>query len=354
LLARAVAATGAAGELAVGLDPQADDELVALLEQAAAWHRALAARAPLTSDTFQLRGQLSTRAPLTGPLARIAEVATGLATATGEELSLWGLFLPLDQARAQSGHRLKDVAEATDPVIAARALFGSDAVVTGTCEMPGVVTVSLADQAALGVAGTGAIEGWLADTARVRTAARALDDALLADDLAGRGPVPLAAAQAPTTPYAAGVPAEREKQWLGLPFPGPLGSQPGVSVVIVGEAAGADLVGLELDAWVEVVPDRAGAGAVAANFSAPDARAPNTILLAVPADVNRDWTQDAVFSVVDEALSLARCRMVDLDASKRVPQLLPACFVADYEEPTTWAQLVTSIQPNVTRYRGVG
>jgi hypothetical protein len=196
------------------------------------------------------------------------------------------------------------------------------------------------------------IEGWLSDTGRVRTAARALDDALLADDLGGRNALPLTAVQAPAAPYVSDVAAERARQWLGLPFPGVLGSQPALSLAMVGDASGPELVGLELDAWVEVVPDRTGAGAVAANLSAPDARAPNTILLAVPADVSREWTQDALFSVVDEALDLARCRMVDLDASKRVPQLLPACFVADYDEPNSWSTVVTSLNPEITRYRG--
>ena len=236
-------------------------------------------------------------------------------------------------------------------MVAARALFGGDAVLTGRAPLPAAVTAALADQTPLGVAGTGAIEGWLADTARVRTAARALDDALLADELADRPALPLGAAQTPAAPYAADVPADLAQQWLGLPFPADLGTYPAVSVVLVGDAPAGEVVGLELDAWVEQVPDRTSAGAVAANLSAPDARAPNAILLAVPADVTRPWTQDALFSVVDEALELARCRMVDLDASKRVPQLLPACFVADYEEPTTWVQRLGSLSAGTVRYR---
>ena len=271
-------------------------------------------------------------------------VAGRLRTATDGELAVWGLYLPAVQARQQYGRRLDEVAAATDPVRAARALFGSDAVVTGHCPVPPVVTN--ADQAALGVVGTGAVEGWVADTGRVRTAVRALDDALLADDLAGRAAVPLAAAQTPAAPYADG----QQTRWLGLPFPGPLGAGPFLCLVIAGDTTAAELVGLELDAWAEIVPDRAGVGAVAANLSAPDARAPNTVLLAVPADVTKDWTEDAMFSIVDEALELARCRMVDLDASKRAPALLPACFIADYDEPSSWWQVVSTLEPAVNRY----
>ena len=71
---------------------------------------------------------------------------------------------------------------------------------------------------------------------------------------------------------------------------------------------------------------------VTANLSAPDARAPNLILLAVPPDVSRPWTQESLLSVVDEALELADCRMVDLDATRRVPALLPAVYLAEFDE----------------------
>ncbi len=92
------------------------------------------------------------------------------------------------------------------------------------------------------------------------------------------------------------------------------------------------VTGIELDAWTEVVPNAAGAGAVTANLTAPDARAPNVILLAVPPDTSKPWTTEALLSVVDEALELADCRMVDLDATRRVPALLPAVYLAEFDE----------------------
>jgi hypothetical protein len=36
--------------------------------------------------------------------------------------------------------------------------------------------------------------------------------------------------------------------------------------------------------------------------------------------------------VVDEALELSDCRMVDLEAAKRVPGLLPAIYIAEFDE----------------------
>jgi hypothetical protein len=81
-----------------------------------------------------------------------------------------------------------------------------------------------------------------------------------------------------------------------------------------------------------VVPNLVGTAAVTANLSAPDARAPNLILMAVPPDVTQPWTEDSLLSVVDEALDLADCRTVDLDAARRVPALLPAVYLAEFDE----------------------
>jgi hypothetical protein len=141
------------------------------------------------------------------------------------------------------------------------------------------------------------------------------------------------AAQSPAAPYVAEtVDPASAHAWVGLPFPGALDSVPVTSVVIVGDSASDAVTGVELDAWTEVVPDPAGTAGVAANLAAPDARAPNVILLAVPPDLSQPWTQESLLSVVDEALELADCRMVDFDATRRVPALLPAVYLAEFDE----------------------
>ena len=112
-----------------------------------------------------------------------------------------------------------------------------------------------------------------------------------------RGPSRSWAAQSPAAPYV----AERRRRfgahaWVGRPFPGALGVAPVTSVVIVGDSASGAVTGIELDAWTEVVPDPAGTAGVAANLTAPDARAPNVILIAVPPDPGQPWT-DGVAAV---------------------------------------------------------
>jgi hypothetical protein len=176
------------------------------------------------------------------------------------------------------------------------------------------------------------MERWLQDTARVRPAAASLGEALLMDELAGVETADIWAAQSPATPYSDEVDPASRSSWLGLPHPGPLGTGPAICAVLVGEDASGAVTGIELDSWTEVVPAPEGTAAVAANLSAPDARPPNVILMAVPPDVGQPWTEEALLSVVDEAIELADCRLVDLDATRRVPALLPACYLAEFDE----------------------
>ncbi len=103
-----------------------------------------------------------------------------------------------------------------------------------------------------------------------------------------------------------------------------------------------------------MVPDRGGAGAVAANLSSPDSRAPNTILLAVPGDLTAPWTQESLFSVLDEALELARCRLVDLDASRRVPAVLPAIYISEFDDEVPWRDLIAHAVEFPARYVSKG
>ena len=165
----------------------------------------------------------------------------------------------------------------------------------------------------------------------MRPAVEALQDALLRNDVAGGPAVGAWAAQSPAAPWTDGVEPSSALRWVGLPFPAALAAPPVTSAVVVGDDATGTVTGIELDAWTEVVPYPAGAAAVAANLSAPDARAPNVILLAVPPDTTKQWTETSLFSVVEEALELADCRMVDLDAARRVPGFLPAAYLSEFD-----------------------
>ena len=231
-------------------------------------------------------------------------------------------------------------------------MFGDAPVVEGSTAVPDSIATSAADQSALGV-DRGSLSGWLQDSGRVRDAARALDEALLLDELTGAAAVRLAAAQEPVLPYREAVASTRT--WVGGVQPLPLGGSPVTSVVAVGSGAlDAEVTGIELDAWSEVVPDRVASGAVSANLEAPNSRAPNTILLGVPG--TGEWTRGALFGLVDEALELADCRLVDLDAAKRIPRLLPAIYISDYDEADgrPWRDIIAASAFENPRWRWTG
>jgi hypothetical protein len=370
LLDRARRAVGSdLGDLVLGLDPDVDRALVDLLEHAARWHEALAARRPLSAATLHPRGvgvpPGTPEAPSDGgALATVLASADTLESAPldPEALAYWGFDPRLGAAELEisRARRLQEARAATDAESAATALFGGRCVVTGTATVTDPPWA--ADQTELGVT-RGQVAGWVQDTGRVRDAARALDEALLHGELRRQKVVGLRAGQTPALAGRLAVGASDQdvavaRRWVGTGLPAGLGSEPVVSFVAVHDdqpPAPGRVVGIELDAWVEVVPEADGAGAVAANLASPDSRAPNTILLAVPADIDQPWTRDSLFSVIDEALELAECRMVDLDASRRVPGLLPAIYISEYDDDRPrYRDLVSQLDHMPSRFLAKG
>jgi hypothetical protein len=66
------------------------------------------------------------------------------------------------------------------------------------------------------------------------------------------------------------------------------------------------------------------------HFDAPGARAPQTMLLAVPADpAAENWSFDELLGVVDEALALARLRAVRPQDVQGLGNLLPGLMLSN-------------------------
>jgi hypothetical protein len=333
-VARLLLAAGQADAGTVGFDLTLDADLLDLLDHAAAWQHALAGRNPLSADTFVARAQLDALTDVSGLAATVKTFAQELSGASPAALKAWGIGgLDATAARKVADDRVAAAAALSDPVKAAGVLLGAPAVIEGSlASLPPDIVATTGDQKSVLGPRLGALARWLQDSARVREAAGSLNEALLRGDLAGRAAIGSWAAQTPAAPYVASVDTASAHRWVGLPFPAALGDAPVTSAVILGDNVSGAVTGIELDAWTEVVPIAAGTGAVTANLTAPDARAPNVILLAVPPDITKPWTTEALLSVVDEALELANCRMVDLDAARRVPALLPAVYLAEYDE----------------------
>jgi hypothetical protein len=177
-----------------------------------------------------------------------------------------------------------------------------------------------------------ALTGWVEAHGRVRAGVRRLADTLLCARLRGTGgPAHLRVLQQPPEPFPGADPAQRG-QWVGLPFPAPIGTTPVTSWMahVLGELDAARGVGvLVIDEFVETIPGADTTTAIAFGFDAPGARPPQAILLAVPPVPGAAWTLDDLAGVVGETLDLAKIRMVDLSSVAWAGRFLPAIYLTD-------------------------
>jgi hypothetical protein len=133
-------------------------------------------------------------------------------------------------------------------------------------------------------------------------------------------------------------------RWLALPFPagGPGGAAPApaaAELAVVAHCSGAvdfhaPLAGLFCDAWSETVPGREEITGLALHHDAPNARAPQAVLLAVPPAVTDPaWSVQTILDTVVEAHDLARIRAVGPDTLDWLGTLLPASLLPDSVAP---------------------
>jgi hypothetical protein len=161
-------------------------------------------------------------------------------------------------------------------------------------------------------AGDDAVIDWVREVGSVRPEVRALDETLMAAEVLAGGAAPAYAVV--QSPAGAGAP------WvaLGPPPEGPAGRS--CCVLATNEPPDPSaLAGLVVDAWSEVVPRAARkdhppeeVAAIAFHHARPDARAPQALLLAVPPDPARGWRMEDLHGVVEDTLTLARVRGLDL------------------------------------------
>jgi hypothetical protein len=154
--------------------------------------------------------------------------------------------------------------------------------------------------------------------ARVRGAAE-----LLRSDVAPRD---LAVLQ---LPHVAG------DRWLALPYE----RVPAGELAVVAHTSGtvefgAPLSGLFVDGWTETIPGREETTGLAFHHDAPGARAPQTILLAVPPEArDPEWSVATLLDTLTEAQQLARIRGVGPDRLEWLGTMLPAIVLPDPASP---------------------
>jgi hypothetical protein len=252
-------------------------------------------------------------------------------------------------------------------------LFGKDFPVLPRCSLGPYATefdASLAEQAALTKGDPWRIDGWLMQLARVREGANRFISGLSAHEaLVAVGGVndfklvqfphrpgqiwaalPEAWVEPEGTPFdPTQVPEElhdylaqrgtvykdihRVAPDLAIAFHAPAG--------LDALAADQTIAGLVCDEWPEFVPDPYQTAAIGFHYDAPGARPPQSVLLAMPPDLNQDaWTFDDLLDVIHEAFDLAKLRSVrPRDLAGGLGALLPGNYL-----PHTYTDDLPSVQ----------
>jgi hypothetical protein len=272
-----------------------------------------------------LRAALRAAADL-GVVEAVPGAATGGSAAVRR--ALCSQLPSVQEELARRSSRLEDLgdgpqADSTDPVpepavieyhrSRLQAVFGEAFPVVPAVDLPAVMDVaefegSLGDQGALTSGDDLKARIWLDRMALVRPGVDRLARILQASEA-------LASAEnSPPSVRVAQLPHVPGQLWLALPFgeETPAGAQVAVALH---EAAGmeprARLVGLVVDEWVETIPSDAETTAVTFHYDAPGARAPQSVLLAVPPRLAMDtWDLDVLIDTVLEAAELTRIRGV--------------------------------------------
>ncbi len=127
------------------------------------------------------------------------------------------------------------------------------------------------------------------------------------------------------------VPHVAGQRWVALDLPEGTDPVDGVASLLLQSAPErltANLCGVLVDEWTELVPSREETTGIAFQYDPPDAAAPQAILLAVPPTPGEPWTVRGLNRVLLETLDLARIRAVDPAALGDVAHFLPATYLA--------------------------
>ncbi len=170
---------------------------------------------------------------------------------------------------------------------------------------------------------------WLERVAPIRATAGALNSALAYADAVTAAQNDAAAASLRVRQLG----GETGERWIGLPpIAGETIAGGRVSLIALtpgGNPPSGTLAGLFVDEWTEVVPIAQETTSVAFHLEAPSSAAPQTWLIGVPPEGREAWSEQDALRIVEEALALARLRLVDVDDVPALGQLLPALVTAE-------------------------
>jgi len=207
-----------------------------------------------------------------------------------------------------------------------RILFGKQFVVLPRFTAPNAAELKKALEDSTKVQGGDALASstWLQRMSRVRAGVSRLNATInYAEALNTGEKLQLNIAQLPFT---------ENDRWVGLPLDVGKTLAGGRLSIAVQSSAAIDvskpLAGLLIDEWVEVVPSATETTGIALQYDRPNSAPPQTILIAVPPDLEAPWTVWSLQQVLLETLDLARLRAVDPDSLNEVGHYLPAMYFA--------------------------
>lgn len=265
--------------------------------------RALQARltTPATTDTKLLRNAITavSRFGIPG--------AAPLLHADFDALAAQGAVVEREAAQ-----RIERAKTATTPLEVLRAVFGDAFLALPQFTLPNATELaqSLAATTALQGGSSLAVYSWFQQVQRVREPLSRLGASLHAAEAVGAGArVQLAVAQ---------LPHVSSDRWIGLPADPTRDLPAGRLSLIVHADVSLDLAeplaGLLVDEWVEVVPSAMETTAITFQHDAPDARAPQSMLVAVPEVPGAPWTGAGLHRLLLDTLAAAQARAVDAEA----------------------------------------
>jgi len=219
-------------------------------------------------------------------------------------------------AEAKSRLDAADAATAAEEIVAA--VLGRDVVFWPriTVASGAALDTALAATSAIG-ATPAAVRAWLHSAARVREPLARWRQLALMTGAFGRDDIGFEIAQIP-----------HGGRWIALPFE----KRPPSGIISLAmlrptSASIASAVsGIAVDEWTEIVPDAKQTTGIAVHHDAPNAEAPQALLVAVtPPTV--PWSADLLVEAVRETVDLAKIRAVDTDLLGSLGQLLPTIFL---------------------------
>jgi hypothetical protein len=278
--------------------------------------RAKAAQKSLTSASATLQAILKTPATANATAVRDALIvasrfgisgATPLATA-----DLAALLAQAGPAAREAQRRVEVSQRATTPLEVLRAVFGNEFLPLPRFTMADSTQLakSLAASTALQGGDALAVYPWFQRVQRVREPLSRLGASLQAAEVAGAGD---------TLRFTvAQLPHMEGERWIGLEADAGRDMPSGKVSIVVHADAALDLTkpiaGVLIDEWVEVVPSSRETTAITFQHDAPDQRAPQVMLLAVPSSPGEPWTGAGLHRLLLDTLALAQVRSIDAEA----------------------------------------